>query len=91
MFIILGVGGRAPRSLSLPLSLIELYVDFSRPRFVVGVDVGHETVARTIHPLADHASVLLLALGVLVRHVSFQARFRAQHLTAALARKKFLD
>ena len=53
--------------------LKEFNVNFSRPCFVVGVDVRHETVARAIDTFTDDTAVLFLALRVLVRNVPLEA------------------
>ena len=58
---------------------------------MVGVDVGHETVARAIDTFADDAAVFFLALCVFVCNVPLEACFRAQDLATQLASKHFLQ
>jgi hypothetical protein len=53
--------------------LKEFNVNFSRPCFVVGVDVRHETVARAIDTFTDDTAVLFLALCMLVCNVPLEA------------------
>lgn len=57
---------------------------------MIRVDVRHEGIARAIDPLAYDATVLFLTFGVLVRDMTFQRRFRAQHFSTQLTRKQFL-
>lgn len=63
------------------LNVLHFQLMVARPRLVIRVDVRHQRVPRAIDALAYNATVLLLALGVLVGNVSLQRGFRAQHLT----------
>lgn len=57
---------------------------------MIRVDVRHERVARAINPFANDATVFLLTLGMLVRDMSLQRRFRAQYFSTQLTRKQLL-
>ncbi|KAL2741890.1 hypothetical protein V1477_009519 [Vespula maculifrons] len=57
---------------------------------MIGIDMGHQGVTRTVDSLADDASELLLSLGVLVSDVAFQGCLAAQHLAAQLAGEQLL-
>ncbi|KAL2722477.1 hypothetical protein V1478_009340 [Vespula squamosa] len=57
---------------------------------MIGIDMGHQGVTRTVDSLADDASELLLSLGVLVGDVAFQGCLAAQHLAAQLAGEQLL-
>lgn len=57
---------------------------------MICIDMGHQGVSRTVDPLADDTSVLLLSFGVLVSHVTFEGCFAAKHLATQLAGEELL-